>query len=508
MQSAQESTSTASDEAIPSSAEAPSAVELSPEIIAMEGTLQPVYDTLEPLLGSEQAEGLTRILAQVLVWGRDSLLTWNMLLQLGLLMGALVPAIMFGPRLKQFIINQITQRVPYGVLKRAARALATLATPIALFITISVFITGVGAMGQGTGVMEAGRSLLSAWILVRLVTLIIQSPFWSKVAFYTVWPVMALDAFGVLDNVMFQLEQMSVTLSPGDPAQGIPAAKITVLDVVRAAIIFGLFFWLANVLSKFITTRIESVDELNPSLKAMFSKILDLVLPIVALLLALQFVGFNLASLAIFGGAVGLGIGLGLQRLISNFAAGITLLADKSIKPGDVIEVEDTFGWITAMNTRYVAVRTRDGTEHLVPNDTFMNEGVINWSHQDKVVRIHAPFGITYNHRDVRHVQKAVEEIAMTVERVLDSPRPRCNLVEFGDNSVNFDLRFWINDPRNGVTNVRSDVMMAVWDWLHEQDIEIPFPQRDLHIRSSSISLPEELSVAGARSGTPEQSGR
>ncbi|WP_306252668.1 mechanosensitive ion channel family protein [Parvularcula sp. IMCC14364] len=481
--------------------------ELSPEVIAMEGNLQPVYETLEPLLGAEQAESITRILSQALVWGRDSLLTWNMLLQLGLLMGAMIPAIMFGPRLKQFIINQVTQRVPYGILKRAARALATIATPIALFITISIFIAALGAMGQSTGVMEAGRSLLSAWILVRLVTLIIQSPFWSKVAFYTIWPIMALDAFGVLDNVLFQLEQMSVTLSPGDAEQGIPAAKITLLDVFRAAIIFGLFFWLANVLSNFITSRIEKVDELNPSLKAMFSKILDLVLPIVALLLALQFVGFNLASLAIFGGAVGLGIGLGLQRLISNFAAGITLLADKSIKPGDVIEVEDTFGWITAMNTRYVAVRTRDGTEHLVPNDTFMNEGVINWSHQDKVVRIHAPFGITYGHRDVRQVQKAVEDLAVTVDRVLEKPRPRCNLVEFGDSSVNFDLRFWINDPRNGITNVRSDVMMAIWDWLHEQEIEIPFPQRDLHIRSSSISLPAEMPATGVRLGTPEEPG-
>ena len=150
---------------------------------------------------------------------------------------------------------------------------------------------------------------------------------------------------------------------------------------------------------------------LNPSLKALFAKVIDLLLPVIALLLALQFVGFNLASLAIFGGAVGLGIGLGLQRVISNFAAGVTLLADKSIKPGDVIEVGDTFGWVEALNSRYVAVRTRDGTEHLVPNDTFMNEGVINWSHQDKVIRIHAQVGVTYS-ADVREVQKLCEEQA------------------------------------------------------------------------------------------------
>lgn len=464
-----------------------------PDVTATQDFLNPVYDALEPLLGPEQAETFTHMLAAMLVWGRDNLLTWNIALQFGLLMGALVPAIMFGPRLKELTEEQLCKRAPYGILKRAATSLAKIATPIALFIWISVFITVLGAVEQKTGLMEAGRSLLSAWILVRLVTLTIQSPFWSKVAFYTVWPVMALDAFGVLDNVMVQLQAISLTISPGDPAQSIPAASISILDVIRAAIIFALFFWLANTASNFITGRINKVDELNPSLKAMFAKILDLVLPIIALLLALQFVGFNLASLAIFGGAVGLGIGLGLQRIISNFAAGITLLADKSIKPGDVIEVGETFGWITAMNTRYVAVRTRDGTEHLVPNDMFMNEGVVNWSHADKVVRIHAPFGISYAQRDVRHVQEKIEALVTTIDRVLTVPKPRCNLVEFGDSSVNFDLRFWISDPSNGVSNVRSDVMMAVWDWLHEQEIEIPFPQRDLHLKSGSLILPEEM---------------
>ncbi|MEL7485963.1 MAG: mechanosensitive ion channel domain-containing protein, partial [Pseudomonadota bacterium] len=212
--------------------------------------------------------------------------------------------------------------------------------------------------------------------------------------------------------------------------------------------------------------------------------ILDILLPVVALLIALQLVNFPFGALAIFGGAIGIGVGLGLQRTVSNFAAGFTLIADKSIKPGDVVEIGDTFGWVTEMNARYVALRTRDGTAHLVPNDKFIEDGVVNWSHSDKVVRLHAGIGVAYDTKDLRFVKKLCEDAAKGVDRVLETPAPMCNLIEFGDSSVNFDLRFWINDPANGVSNVRSAVMLEVWDALRAHDIEIPFPQRDLHIKS------------------------
>ncbi len=228
------------------------------------------------------------------------------------------------------------------------------------------------------------------------------------------------------------------------------------------------------------------------SFKALLSKILDVLLPVVALIAALQIVGFPFATLAIFGGAVGLGIGLGMQRTVSNFFAGFTLIADKSIKPGDVIEIDGAYGWVTQMNARYVSLRTRDGTAYLVPNDRFIEEGVVNWSHDDRVVRLHAPFGVAYSTKDLRGLAKKAEETALTIDRVLKTPAPRCNLMEFGDSSVNFDLRFWINDPANGTKNVTSDVMMAIWDLLHEMEIEIPFPQRDLHIKSA----PESFSMA------------
>jgi len=335
---------------------------------------------------------------------------------------------------------------------------------------------------MANGLVAAGVSLLTAWIVIRMVTLVIRSPFWSRVAFYVAWPIAALDAFGVLDDVIRQLDAFSLPI--GEDENGV-RQSFSALDFLRTLAVFGVLFWGASIANRFIKGRISAIDELTVSFKALLSKILDVLLPVVALVAALQIVGFPFGTLAIFGGAVGLGIGLGMQRTVSNFFAGFTLIADKSIKPGDVIEIAGTYGWVTEMTSRYVSIRTRDGTAHLVPNDKFINEGVTNWSHSDRVVRLHAPFGVSYATKDVRALARKAEETALTVERVLKTPAPRCNLMEFGDNSINFDLRFWINDPANGTMNVRSDVMMAVWDMLHEMGVEIPFPQRDLHIKSA-----------------------
>ncbi|MEE9329130.1 MAG: mechanosensitive ion channel domain-containing protein, partial [Parvularculaceae bacterium] len=377
------------------------------------------------------------------------------------------------------------------VLKRFTNAMATISVPIALWLTVSAFILGLRSAGFETVFLEAMRSLILAWIAIRLVSLVIRSPFWSKLAFYTVWPIAALEIFGLLDNVTAQLDLMSVTVQPAE--DGVAAVKLSLLDVIRALIIFVVFFFTANALSKFLTRQLGHVSELNPSLKTLVGKILDLVLPIIALIVALQLVGFNLASLAIFSGAIGLGIGLGLQRLISNFAGGVTLLADKSVKPGDTIVVGDSYGWVTRMNTRYIAIRTRDGTEHLIPNDSLINNGVINWSYGDNNVRVVVEYGVSYAIKDQEMVRLLGEQAAATVPRVLKSPPPRCNLHEFGDSSVNYILKFWINDPPNGLGNVKSDVLMAVWQALAEQDIEIPFPQRDVHIKTTTASGPLPL---------------
>ncbi len=438
---------------------------------------------LETLVG---LDALRSKAEEFLVWLQSQMLSIDIAIQAALLFLALAPAAIFGPQLKKLIQAQVAPRAPYGVLRRAANAFAHIATPIALYVILQIAVIILGSLGIGNALVAAGTSLLAAWIVIRLVTLVIRSPFWSRLAFYIAWPIAAMDAFGVLDDVVRELQNFSIPIGEGE--NGVEE-RFSALDFIRTLAIFGVLFWAASFANKFIKGRINSIDELTVSFKALLAKILDVLLPVVALIAALQLVGFPFGTLAIFGGTVGLGIGLGMQRTVSNFFAGFTLIADKSIKPGDVIEIEDTFGWVTQMNARYVSLRTRDGTSHLVPNDKFIEEGVINWSHDDRVVRIHAPFGVSYGTKDVRGLARKAEEVAVSVDRVLKKPAPRCNLVEFGDSSVNYDLRFWINDPANGITNVRSDVMMAIWDMLHEMGVEIPFPQRDLHIKSGADAL-------------------
>ncbi len=149
----------------------------------------------------------------------------------------------------------------------------------------------------------------------------------------------------------------------------------------------------------------------------LIGKVLSVLLPTIAILIAFQIVGFNITALAVFSGALGLGVGLGLQNIVANFLAGFTLIADKSIKPGDTIEIDGTMGWVISLQARYVALRTRDGTELLIPNDRFMGEGVINWSRTDQVVRQHAPFGVSYKTRYLRAAQALAVETALSVSR-------------------------------------------------------------------------------------------
>jgi small-conductance mechanosensitive channel len=446
---------------------------------------------------------LTQRLQALLAWIEADVLNLDVALQLGLVLAAFIPALIFGPRLAALVRAATKKYFEIGPVRRLINAAIALMTPLALYTVITLMKVGLGAIDRPVAVLDAALSLLTAWLIIRAVTLVIRSKFWSNVAFYIAWPVAALDVFGLLDDVVMQLQALAIPL--GETEDGEPV-RLTFLDILRTILYFAALFWAASMAGRAIDQQLEKSDELSPAFKALISKTLGVLLPVIALLIALQMTGFNLATLAIFSGAIGLGIGLGLQGTVSNFAAGFTLLADKSIKPGDGIEIDGTFGWVTEMKSRYVSIRTRDGTEMLIPNDQFIMNGVINWSRSDKVVRLHAPFGVSYATRDLKMVQELAQNAARTVDRVVPDKNPVCNVMEFGDNSVNFDLRFWITDPQNGLANVRSDVYLAVWEALHAAGIEIPFPQRDIYIKEmpeKGEPLPPHVETPAKRSAEP-----
>ena len=204
-----------------------------------------------------------------------------------------------------------------------------------------------------------------------------------------------------------------------------------------------------------------------------------------AFFFGIDVLGIDLTAFAVFSGALGLAVGFGLQKTVSNLIAGITLLLDRSIKPGDVIVVGDSFGWVNKIGVRAVSVITRDGKEHLIPNENLMTQEVENWSYSDRNVRIHIPVGIAYD-SDLDLAQKLMMQAALDSPRVLKSPRPNVWLTGFGESSVDHEILAWIADPEAGVGNVRSDVLGRLWHLFRDHGVTIPFPQRVVHMARPS----------------------
>ncbi|MEO1044410.1 MAG: mechanosensitive ion channel domain-containing protein [Pseudomonadota bacterium] len=279
--------------------------------------------------------------------------------------------------------------------------------------------------------------------------------------------------------------------------------RITLWWVATILVTTVILFAIARVIIRVAGHVINTTDTLDSSQKVLAQKLATVAILAVAFVLGLNVLGIDLTALAVFSGAFGLAIGFGMQKTVGNLIAGIILLMDRSIKPGDIIVVGDSFGWVNKIGVRAVSVLTRDGKEHLIPNENLMTTEVENWSYSDPNVRMKIPVGVSYD-SDMKLVQKLLLKAVNESPRVLKNPKPVAWLLEFGDNSVNFEIRAWINDPHKGVGNVRGDIMMRVWDLLKENEVEIPFPQRDLHLRSVDPGAADTLMSARAAQQDPD----
>jgi small-conductance mechanosensitive channel len=264
--------------------------------------------------------------------------------------------------------------------------------------------------------------------------------------------------------------------------------RVTPWFVIRAIVVIAALFWLAQRLGDLIDRTMVAERALSRSGQALFAKLARAGLLIAAFLLSLAFLGVDVTALALLSGAVGLGVGFGLQKIVSNYVAGLILLMDKSIKPGDVIELDfgegRMRGQVTELAGRYTAITLRTGTETLIPNEILISNPVSNWSHTSRNVQIRIPVGVAYS-TDVEKAMKLCVEAAQATSRVIASPSAVCFIAGFGDSSVDLEVRFWISDAESGVRNVSSAVYLNIWKQFQKHGIEIPFPQRDLHIRSA-----------------------
>lgn len=336
-------------------------------------------------------------------------------------------------------------------------------------------------LGAGTGLVldlklpltDAAIDLVFAWICIRLASFAVRSQAVSVViaiAAFTVAALSILDLYRPLVNGLRKV-----------PVFEAGSTHVSLWGVINASIVLVVLLWLTRGVYRMLQRRIGEAASLSPSLQVLLSQLLKVLLPAFAVMIALQSIGVDLTTLTVAFGAVGLGIGLGLQKVVSNFVSGLSLIIGKTIKPGDVLKYKDTYGTVTAMSARYVTLRTLGGIEHLVPNDYFVENGVENWSYTDAALCLTVSVGIAYD-SDPHRALALCREAAASVPRVLREPAPAAVVKAFADSAVNLDVYFWIADPAQGTTNVGSDVLLAIWDRFKAEGIAIPFPQRDVHI--------------------------
>lgn len=284
---------------------------------------------------------------------------------------------------------------------------------------------------------------------------------------------------GGLSPVTSALDQADVTIG---------TTRISALTVVTIVLVFIVMLMVVQLANRLIARLIQRSTGLDPTQRLLTQKLAGIAIVIVAIFIGIDLLSIDLTSLAVFSGALGLAVGFGLQKTLGNLLAGLILLMDRSIKPGDVIAVGDSFGQVNKIGIRAVSVVTRDGKEHLIPNENLMTEEVENWSYSDRNVRVHIRVGVSYA-CDIHLAQKLMVDAALACSRVLKQPAPVVWLRGFGDSAVDHDVLVWLTDPEAGVGNIRSEILNRIWDLFKENGIAIPFPQRDVHIKT----LPEGL---------------
>lgn len=379
----------------------------------------------------------------------------------------------FGRRRFQSMMAAAAAKLtPNSPFARGLDILSALALPLIWLIIEFALLAIFQGVGPPSVILSAVCSLLTAWIVIFIVTSLAQNKIWARLVAFCAWTIAALNILGLLTPTLDFLESLAFRM--GD-------THISMLGIAKAIVVGIIVLWITFGLSRFLEAQIHKSEALTPSVQVLTAKLVRVALIAVAVMIILSNSGINITAFAVFSGAIGVGIGFGLQKIVSNLISGIILLLDRSIKPGDVIEVGQTYGRVNTMGARYASVITRDAMEYLIPNEDLITQQVVNWSYSSRNVRLKAPIGVSYA-SNIPEVIALVEKTAAMVSRVLADPPPRCLMRGFGDSAIDLELRFWIGDPESGCRNVTSEVLISIWQAFKDNNIDIPFPQRDVRV--------------------------
>ncbi len=386
-------------------------------------------------------------------------------------------------------MTSLAKRWPQPLRRLARVMVGSASTVVFAILVIAARVTMYHSTWPSRSYLLAVSAKLAlAWLVIRLLTSVIHNEFIVRLVSVSAWSVAALSVIGELGPTLELLDSDQVSIVLG-------GLRLTPLVLIKLGALLIVALWLANLASNFVESRINRSADLTPSIQVLLVKMIRMGLVAIAIVIAMSAVGINLSALAFFSGAVGVGIGIGLQKIVANFISGIILLADKSVKPGDLVTIGDSSGRISAMKTRYISVAAGDGREFLIPNEDLVTQKVVNWTYTDKNTLVKVLFGTNYD-ADPRLVCKLAIETAAAAPRAITGRPPNCILTEFAEAGMKFSLTFWIADP-DGMDNVKSDVMLALWDAFKREGIRVPYPVRELLVRGGALPVESVVEASG-----------
>lgn len=336
-----------------------------------------------------------------------------------------------------------------------------------------------------THLLNIAIPLLFALALIRIAIYILRRVFhdqqwlhpWERTIGWTIWTVLALHIIGVLPEILGMLDAVAFHVGQ---------QRLSVLLILQGIVAFTVSMLLALWLASSLESRVMSIEALDMNQRVMLSKVARTMLILLSVLITLPLIGVDVTVLSVFGGALGVGLGLGLQKIASNYVSGFIILLDHSLRLGDVVTVDNRTGKVVDLTNRYVVLHGLDGVESIVPNDTFITSTVVKQTHTNNQVRLALTVQISYG-SPLEAAMHIMQEAARKQPRVLTDPEPMTFLKEFADNGINLELGFWISDPEEGQIGLRSAINMEIWREFQNNSIEIPFPQREVRLLGKTI---------------------
>ncbi len=378
------------------------------------------------------------------------------------------------------LIRRITARIsPHWQF--GAGGINRIAFPLVAVLGISIG-KAILHKWQSIYILNVATDLLLALALIRFVVYLLRHVFspsaamlyWERVIATVVWFGLAFQITGIMPDLLKNLDDISVDIGH---------KHISLLTVLQGLISVAITMLIALWLGKMLEARIMRTETLDMNVRVVITKAGRALLIVVGVILAMAGAGIDLTVLSVFGGALGVGLGFGLQKIASNYISGFIILLDKSVHLGDMIQVGDRYGEVSNLTARYTVLKSLDGTESIIPNETFISSVVVNQSYTNRLIMIRIPIQISYE-SDLERAMALMLEIAHHSPRVLNDPEPKAYLTEFADSGINLALSIWIQDPEEGQMSLRSEINLALWRAFKENGISIPYPQREIRILS------------------------